>query len=92
MATIINVYDLNLNLLGVVDDYSSIIWRPSFNEIGDFEIYLGATAKSLDLMRENRIVVRNSDISIDRNGKITYKNPMIIKSIDLMTDIEKEIT
>ena len=57
----IYVLDQNFNLQGVIDEYVSIIWRPSYSEIGDFEIYLGATPKAIDLLRENRYVVRSSD-------------------------------
>lgn len=83
----IYVLDQNFNLQGVIDEYVSIIWRPSYSEIGDFEIYLGATPKAIDLLRENRYVVRSSDISVE-NGITTYENVMVIKNIQLITDVE----
>lgn len=86
--TIINVYDSSFNLLGVVDSYVSIIWRPAYFDIGDFEIYLGASGEAIELLKENRIVVRASDVSMDEQGNTTYKTPMIIKNIELITDVE----
>lgn len=84
-----NVYVLNrdFTIEGIVDEYVSIIWRPSYTEIGDFEIYLGATDKAVQLLQENRYVVRSSDITVE-NGVTTYKNVMIIKNINLITDVE----
>ena len=84
-----NIYVLtpDFNLEGIIDEYVSIIWRPSYSEVGDFEIYLGATKKAINLLKENRYVVRSSDISVD-NGVTTYEKVMIIKNIQLITDVE----
>lgn len=84
-----DIYVLNQNyeLQGVIDEYVSIIWRPSYSEVGDFEIYLGATDKAISLLKENYYVVRSSDISVE-NGVTTYEKVMIIKNIQLITDVE----
>lgn len=86
--TVINVYDMSFKLIGVIDDYVSVIWRPAYYEVGDFEIYLGASPSVVNLLSKNRLVVRNTDISVDDYGNTTYKNVMIIKNIDLITDVE----
>lgn len=83
----IYVLDQNLELQGVIDEYVSIIWRPAYYDVGDFEIYLGATDKAISLLRENWYVVRSSDISV-KNGVTTYKKVMIIKNLQLITDVE----
>lgn len=84
-----NIYVLtpDFNLEGIIDEYVSIIWRPSYSEVGDFEIYLGATDKSIGLLRENRYVVRSSDVTVE-NGVATYEKVMVIKNIQLITDVE----
>ena len=84
-----NIYVLNqdLELQGVIDEYVSIIWRPAYYDIGDFEIYLDATDKAIGLLRQNMYVVRSSDISVE-NGVTTYRKVMIIKNIQLTTDVE----
>ena len=84
-----NVYVLtpDFKLEGIIDEYVSIIWRPSYSEVGDFEIYLGATEKAINLLQKNRYVVRSSDISVE-NGVTTYEKVMVIKNIQLITDVE----
>lgn len=71
--SVINVYDMDFNLIGVVDSFVSVIWRPSYYDIGDFEIYMGATCEALELLKQNRLVVRNTDIITDAAGNTTYK-------------------
>lgn len=83
----IHVLNQNFELQGIIDEYVSIIWRPAYYDIGDFEIYLGATDKAIDLLRENRYVARSSDITVE-NGVTTYKKVMIIKNLQLVTDVE----
>lgn len=84
----IYVLDQSFNLIGVIDEYVSVIWRPAYYDIGDFEIYVGATDKAVALLSENRYVVRSSDIDVDENENVTYKKVMIIKNIELITDVE----
>ena len=83
----IYVLDQSLQLVGVIDEYVSIIWRPAYAEVGDFEIYLGATHKAVDMLRQNRYVVRSSDVTVE-NGVATYEKVMVIKNIQLITDVE----
>lgn len=86
--TEIYIFDRDFNLFGIVDSYVSVIWRPSYNDIGDFEIYLGATEQATELLKENRYAVRSTDISVDGSGNVTYKKVMIIKNVHLVTDVE----
>lgn len=85
-----SVYVLNRNfeLLGVIDEYVSSIWRPSYSDIGDFELYLGATDKAITLLTQNNYLVRECDVSVDELENVTYKKVMIIKKIELITDVE----
>lgn len=84
-----DIYVLNqdFQIIDIIDEYVSTIWRPSYSEIGDFEIYLGASKKAVELLKENRYVVRSMDITVE-NGIVTYKKVMIIKNIQLVTDVE----
>lgn len=84
-----DVYILNENfeLQGVIDEYVSLIWRPSYSDIGDFELYLGASDKAVELLRPDWYVVRSSDISVE-NGITTYERVMVIKNLQLITDVE----
>lgn len=84
----IYVLDRSFNILGTIDAYASVIWRPSYSGIGDFEIYLPASDKVIELLTRDRYVVRSSDISIDADENITYKKVMIIKNLSVTTDVE----
>ena len=86
---IIHVLDQSFNLVGVVDNYISVIWRPAYYEVGDFELYINATAPAAALLQKNRYLVRDTDINVDEAGNITYSNVMIIKNIKLTTDAEE---
>ena len=84
-----DVYVLNQNfeLQGIIDEYVSLIWRPSYSDIGDFELYLEASDKVIGLLRQNMYLVRSSDISVN-NGVTSYERVMIVKNIQLITDVE----
>ncbi len=84
-----NLYILNQNfeIQGVIDDYISVIWRPSYSEVGDFEIYLAVTDRAIALLQKNSYVVRSSDITVE-NDTVSYEKVMVIKNIQITTDIE----
>lgn len=84
---VIHVLDQDLKLVGVIDNFISLIWRAAYYDIGDFELYLNATPEIVKLLRKNYYIVRDSDISLE-NGVITYKKVMIIKNFKLDTNIE----
>lgn len=46
-------------LLGVIDDASSVIWTSRYQAAGDFEIYLGYTTQHLELLQPGHIVLRD---------------------------------
>lgn len=84
---VIHVLDKSLKLVGIIDNYVSLIWRPAYYDIGDFELYLNATPEVVNLLQKNYYLVRDTDISVE-NGVITYKKVMIIKNFKLDTNIE----
>jgi len=85
---VIHVLDRDLRLVGVVDDYISIIWRPAYYDVGDFELYINASAEKIELLKRNYYLVRDKDIIVDNDGNIFYNNVMIIKNFNLTTDAE----
>lgn len=84
----IHILDRSLNLVGIIDEFVSLIWRPSYAEVGDFELYMGATSKAVALLKKDFYMVRDSDITVDEAGNVTYKKVMIIKNLILNTDVE----
>lgn len=75
-----NAYILNQNLelVGIVDDFQSFIWANKYNEIGDCELYLPASADNLNLLQKGYYIARLDDYMICR-----------INRIEIDTDIEK---
>lgn len=84
----IYVLGQNFETLGLVDEYVSVIWKPSYEEVGDFEIYLAVETEKLELLRKNRYLVRKKDITVDDDENTTYKKVMVIKGIEIITDTE----
>lgn len=84
----IHVLDQSFNLVGVVDDFISVIWRPAYYDVGDFELYINATSQAVELLQKNRYLVRDMDVLVDEAGNITYSNVMIIKNFTLTTSAE----
>ena len=74
-----DVYVLNGNLqtIGIIDSYKSLIWANRYNKVGDCELYVPATNENLSILQKNNFLMR-----IDNN--------MIcqIKKIELDTDAE----
>ena len=52
------ILDQDLNAIGIIDDYKSLIWTPRYYEPGDFEIYARATEGTLALLQLDRYVMR----------------------------------
>lgn len=55
------IYTEDFEALGVVDTATSIIWANRFRQCGDFEIYISTSEKWLELLKEDRLVVRPDD-------------------------------
>ena len=71
------VYDTNLNAVGIIDNYTSVIWTLRYNDVGDFEIYIRSTPEILEMCKINRYIRRNTDNTV-----------MIIKSITQSDSVE----
>lgn len=71
------VLDRDLKVLGVIDQYESLIWTDRYAECGDFEIYTQVNSKILDLCKIDRYLYRKES-----------EHLMIIESITINVDIE----
>lgn len=83
----LHVLNTDFTLEGIVDSYESLIWNISYSDIGDFEMYLPATTDNVQLLQKNRYIVRDKDITVV-DGITTYRNVMIIKNIEITTNVE----
>lgn len=79
----IYVLDRSLAFIGIVDEYSSVIWTTRYFAPGDFELYLPASRKNIALLKKDCYLCREEDI----DGE-TYRNVMVIENVRLRTDIE----
>lgn len=79
--------DTDLNLLELIEIYDSMIWTHRYYEPGDFELYLPATEKSMnvftDAAKKNYYILRNDD-ELPAN----QKSVMIISKVVSETDVE----
>lgn len=73
----IYVLDKNLNYVGIVDTYKSLIWSNRYNELGDCELYIESTSGMFNLLKEDYYLIRNDDEMVCQ-----------IKKIELDTDTE----
>ncbi|MDE5763741.1 MAG: siphovirus ReqiPepy6 Gp37-like family protein [Ruminococcus sp.] len=73
------IYVLNRNLerIGIIDDYTSLIWADRYSEIGDCELYTYVSAELLNILRKNNYLIREDDDMICR-----------IETIEINTDVE----
>lgn len=71
------VLDRDLNRIGMIDNYESIIWANRYIDIGDCELYLPATTTALSLLQKGYYLARDDDDMVCR-----------IESIEIDTDVE----
>lgn len=75
----IEVYVLNKDLeqIGIIDSYTSLIWANRYAEKGDCELYIEATTTNLNLLKKGNYLIRHDDEMVCR-----------IETIELDTDVE----
>lgn len=75
----IDIYVLNKDLerVGLIDTYTSLIWANRYDEVGDCELYVKATEKNLQMLKKGYYLSRDDDEMVCR-----------IESIELDTDVE----
>lgn len=85
-------YDQNLNRLGVIDVFRSLIWTRKYYECGTFELHAPLNTRNLQLLAENNILSKRE--FKDKNGhivKTTSKESGIVEYIAI-DDTVNEIT
>lgn len=93
------VYVLNRNLerIGVVDTYTSLIWANRYSDIGDCELYVYATVELLNILKKNHYIVREDDDMICRieyieiDTDVENGNYLIVKGFDCKKILKQRI-
>lgn len=69
----IYVSDKNFKKIAVIED-ASVIWVTRYYDVGDFEIYVGATSEYINILQSGNYVERLDDdkVGIIEDIKITY--------------------
>lgn len=72
MSDIVDLYvlDKNLNRVGIIDGYTSLIWVTRYDKVGDCELYIEATNENLSLLRKDYYLSRPDDDMVCRIEKI----------------------
>lgn len=75
-----NLWILNdqFEQVGLIDDYTSLIWSKRYVEIGDCEVYIAANYRTFSLLRKGYYILRDDDDMICR-----------IENIEIDTDAEQ---
>lgn len=95
----IELYVLNgdLEQIGVIDAYTSLIWANRYNENGDCELYIEANDYSMTLLQKNYFLARNDDDMVCRIEKIELNtdveagNYLIISGFDIKNILRQRI-
>lgn len=95
----LNIYILNQDLqkIGIVDNYTSLIWASRYIELGDCEIYAPATPENLDLFQKDNYVMREDDEQIckietvELNTNAETGNYLIITGADCRKILNQRI-
>lgn len=69
------ILDSSFQKLGLIDDYTSLIWSRRYYEVGDFELYVRVTDKSMSLLNVDlsstvRFIMRNDTKEVMRVEKV----------------------
>lgn len=64
------VLDNNLNAIGVIDTYKSLIWASRYYEVGDCELYVVANTQNIQLLQKNYYLMRTDNNMVCQIKKI----------------------
>lgn len=82
----INVLDKDLNLIGVVDDFISLMWCKRYYDVGAIDLEIEASKKNIELLKQNYYITRNDDDAIYRINSIEIddkeSNSLIVGAVD----------
>lgn len=76
-----------LTLIGIIDNFNSVIWKASYYGVGEFEVYAPATEENLNLLKGGNFVLTpeggDTEVAIIEQVEVTTdpsEGPMIAAS------------
>lgn len=73
----VEIFDKNLEKIGIIDDFTSLIWHKRFYEPSECELYIEATENNLNLLKADYYLRRTDDDSVMIIDEITIKGDSI---------------
>lgn len=72
----VRVYDLSLNLIHIVENFTSLLWKRKYNECGTFTLNAPASEKNIDAFKMGRVVwvQGKADAGLIEGLTIQYSN------------------
>lgn len=52
----VRIYDESFNLKKIVENYTSLLWRRRYNDVGEFQLTCPATTENIDALQMGRVV------------------------------------
>lgn len=69
----VEIRGLDTQLKGIIDTAKSIIWHSVYFGVGDFEIYVEATPRTVELLQPHNLVTRPDDVEVGIIEKIVIE-------------------
>lgn len=91
------VLDQELSPIGIVDDYSSLIWANRYNDVGDCEIAIAATVENVAMLQKGNYLLRLDDDMVCRISKVEIdtnadgNNLLIVTGVDVKGMLDQRI-
>lgn len=94
-----DVYVLNRNLemIGIIDSYKSLIWANRYWAVGDCELYVPATTETLSVLQKNYFLVKSGNNMICQIKKIELDtsaeegNYLIVTGFDVKSWLDQRV-
>lgn len=91
------VLDKNLNTVGIIDSYRSLIWANRYDQTGDCELYTIANDANINLLQDGYYLIRSDDEMVCQIKKIEIDtsaeegNYLIITGFDVKRFLDQRI-
>lgn len=94
-----DVYVLNGNLeaIGIIDSYKSLIWANRYWAVGDCELYVPATTENLTMLRKNNFLIKSGNNMVCQIKKIELDtsteegNYLIVTGFDVKKWLDQRV-
>lgn len=67
----LTIYDINLNLCGIVDIYSSLIWTRKYFTAGEFTLTAPVTVANISILQKKRLICKANSTEVGYISGIT---------------------